>query len=44
VIGYLGPAARPPASVVRQIGHLGSPQSQDEDSRILFALAEQLAS
>jgi len=44
VAGYLGPAARPPASVVRQIGHLGSPQPQDEDSRILFALAEQLAS
>ncbi len=44
VAGYLGPAARPPASVLQQIRRLGSPEPKDEDSRILSALAEQLAS
>jgi hypothetical protein len=44
VAGYLGPAARPPASVLQQIGRLRSPGSEDEDSRILSALAGHLAS
>jgi hypothetical protein len=44
VAGYVGPAARPAASVLQQIGRLGSLEPKDEDSRILSALAEQLAS
>lgn len=44
VAGYLGPAASPPAAVPQQIGRLANPGSEDEDARILFALAGQLAS
>ena len=44
VAGYLGPTGSPRASVLEQIGRLGSHQPQDEDPRILSALAEQLAS
>lgn len=44
VAAYLGPAARPPAAVLQQIGRLESPGSEDEDSRILSALAGLLVS
>ena len=44
VTSYSGPAGRPPAFVLQQIGRLGSPQPLDEDARILSGLAEQLAS